>query len=196
MALLAATLAGTLLLQGCKATDPVPEHMRPPPGHGPFTGTVADWPLWFAWHKFGIHCYSVQSCRVEYGGMSQELDRPRPSFESLGRPIDKVLHAGRGPIKNFPPPARVRWVSRDGTSLEASVDIATIFADRLVRHTVAREDVMEDADIPYPGIILVVDDRTISIYMSTWIPLKESLAPGNPVGNLHTGVVFVHSETY
>lgn len=196
MALLAATLAATLLLQGCNATDPVPEHMRPPPGHGPFTGTVADWPLWFAWHQWGVHCYSVQECHVLYGGIHSGTEHPRPSLESFGREIDKVLRAGNGPIRNFPPPAKVTWISRDGTPLKADVDIAAIFSDRLVRHTVPREEIMENADIPYPGIILVVNDRTISIFMRTWIPLKESRIPGNPLGNVHTGAVLVHSEIY
>lgn len=196
MALLAATMAATLLLQGCNATDPVPEHMRPPPGHGPFTGTVADWPLWFAWHQWGAYCYSVRDCQILYGGIHHGTEHPQPSIESLGYSLEDALWAGNGPVRNFPPPAKVAWTSLDGTRMAADVDIGEIFADRLVRHTVPREDIMENADIPYPGIILVLDDRTISIYMSTWIPLKESRFPGNPVGNLHTGVVLVHSQTY
>lgn len=210
MALLVAIVTSIALLQGCKAAKettperaatPAPEpneHMKPPPGHGPYTGTVADWPLWFPWHKFGTHCFSVQGCRISYAGIPNGTGRPRPSFESLGRPLEKVLHAGNGPVKNFPPPAQVTWTSQDGTPLTASVDMAEIFADRMVRHTVPREDIMERATIPYPGIILVVDDRTISVYMSTWIALKESRTrdANNRLGHLHTGIVLVHSETY
>jgi hypothetical protein len=90
----------------------------------------------------------------------------------------------------------VTWVSADGTPLEARVDIGAIFADRLVRHTAAREDILENSNIPYPGIILVVDDRTISVYMSTWMALKEPTNPENPRSNQHNGVVLVHSQTY
>ena len=80
--------------------------------------------------------------------------------------------------------------------LAASVDMAEIFADRLVRHTVRREDILENSGIPYPGIILVVDDRTIRIYMSTWMSLKHRTDPDNPYSDHHSGVVLVHSETY
>lgn len=184
------------LLQGCNATEPTPAHMKPPPGHGPFTGTVADWPLWFAWHKFGTHCFSTQSCRIVYDGRPHGSERPTVAFESLGRPLDKVISAGIGPIKNFPPPAVVTWVSHDGTPLEASVDIAEIFSDRMVLHTAAREDILEDSNIPYPGIILVVDDRTLNVYMSTWIALKKPKRPENPRSNLHVGVVLAYSRTY
>lgn len=214
VALLIVIVAGAAMLQGCRTGEQAPgtpaeaatasapatknEHMIPPPGHGPYTGTVADWPLWFPWHKFGAHCFSVQGCRISYARMPFGTGRPRPSFESLGRPLEDVLRAGNGPVRNFPPPAEVTWTALDGTPLAASVDIAEIFADRMVRHTVVREDIMENATIPYPGIILVVDDRTISVYMSTWIALKESLPKeqGKLAGQLHTGIVLVHTQSY
>ena len=195
-AFLAAVLTGATLLQGCNAVEPEFDPMTPPPGHGPFTGTVADWPLWFAWHQFGTHCFSTQSCKILYAGRPHGVERPGPSFESLGRPLDKVLRAGRGPIRNFPPAAEVAWVSTDGTRLTANVDMAEIFADRMVRHTVPREDILENSNIPYPGIILVVDDRTVSVYMSTWMALKAPKNPENPHSNQHSGVVLVHSRTY
>lgn len=213
---LAAFLTGAVLLQGCGAAEPVevqvalqaqaPDaeagpgrvyaHMIPPPGHGHYTGTVADWPLWFPWHYFGSHCFSVQECTVDYARLPNAGGTSRPSFESLGRPVEKVLRAGSGPVRNFPPPAKVTWRSQDGTPLTASVDMAEIFADRMVRHPVPREDILENSYIPYPGIILVVDDRTISVYMRTWIPLKELRDPDNPYSNQKTSVELVHSRTY
>ena len=195
-AFLAAVLTGATLLQGCNAVEPEFDPMTPPPGHGPFTGTVADWPLWFAWHEFGTHCFSVQSCMIIYDGRPHGSDSPRPTFQSLGRPIEKVINAGIGPIRNFPKPAEVTWVSRNGTPLTASVNMAEIFADRMVRHTVPREDILENSNIPYPGIILVVDDRTVSVYMSTWMALKAPRNPENPHSNQQSGVVLVHTRTY
>lgn len=194
--LLVATALGVALWQGRDVVEQVPEHAAPPPGHGPYTGTVADWPLWFPWHYVGISCFDVDGCRVIYGSLPLWRDGPQPSFESLGRPIDKVLRAGNGPVRNFPPPAKVTWKSKDGTLLTASVNMAEIFADRLVRHPVPRKDILENSFIPYPGIILVVDDRTISVYMSTWIPLKVLRDPGNPYSNQQSSVELVHSKTY
>ena len=196
--LVLATALGVALWQGRDIVEQVPEHMTPPPGHGPYTGTVADWPLWFPWHRFGSYCFSVQRCNVSYAGLPGESERPQPSIESRGRPLEAMIRAWAGPVRNFPPPAKVTWVSEDGTPLEASVDVAEIFSDRMVRHTVAREDILENSHIPYPGIILVVDDRTIGVYMSTWIPLKESRRgdPRSAVGAVHTGLILIQSKTY
>lgn len=195
-----ALVTGALALQGCRAEEPVYEHMIPPPGHGPYTGTVADWPLWFPMHQFGAYCFDTQRCEVRYAGFQHggPDEKLQPSVESFGRPIEDILRTGWGPYPNFPEPAQVAWTSLDGTALTASVDFAEIFADRMVRHTVAREDILENSYIPYPGIILVVDDRTISTYMSTWLPLKKSPSQDSESreGRVHTEVVLVHSTTY
>ncbi|MBJ7576053.1 hypothetical protein [Luteimonas sp. MC1828] len=195
-AFLATVLTGATLLQGCNAVEPEFDPMTPPPGHGPFTGTVADWPLWFAWHQFGGYCFDTQRCEIRYANDWHGSDRPQASVESHGHPLEKMLRAGNGPIRNFPPPAEVTWVSLDGTSLTASVDMAEIFADRMVRHTAKREDILEDSFIPYPGIILVVDGRTINVYMSTWMALKELKNPDNPHSDQYSGMVLVDSKTY
>lgn len=198
--LLVATALGVALWQGRDVLEQVPEHMTPPPGHGPYTGTVADWPLWFPMHKFGAYCFDTLRCEVRYAGFQHggPDERSQPSIESFGRPIEDILRAGWGPYPNFPEPARVTWTSLDGTALVATVDVAGIFSDRMVRHTMAREDILENATIPYPGIIVVVDDRVIRVYMSSWIVLKESRGGDseNRASDLHTGVVLVHSETY
>lgn len=196
LALAVAVAAGVVLVQGCNVVERTPDHMKPPPGHGPFTGTVADWPLWFAWHNFGGYCFDTQVCEIRYSGGSHGSDRPQPSLASYGRPMDRIIEASSGPIKNFPPPAEVSWVTRDGVALQASVDIGEVFADRMVRHTAAREDISEGSNIPYPGIILVVDDRTISVYMRTWMALRKPTDPANPRSNQYSGIVLVRSMTY
>lgn len=187
-------ILSSALLPGCGSTTP--DNMKPPPGHGPYTGTVADWPLWFIEHKFGAYCFDTISCVVTYAGFAHGGDSSQPTIESLPRPLEQVVRAGWGPYRNFPAPAKVRWTSSDGTQLEAAVDVAELLADRMVRHTVAREDIKEGTSIPPPGVILVVDDRTISTYMSTWIALKEPRDPANPHSDLHTGLVLVHTKRY
>src|SRR3546814_16765589 len=73
--LLAAALAA-VAMTGCHSTmtsahDPspagseaVPPNMVPPHAHGPFTGTVADWPLWFVRHESGVSTSSPYGGRV------------------------------------------------------------------------------------------------------------------------------------
>lgn len=173
------------------------DQMKPPPGHGPYTGTVADWPLWFVRHRFGSSCFSVQRCVIDYAGLRKESSSsPRPSIDSLGFPLEKILYGSHSAIRNFPGPADVEWVTMDGTRLRASVDFATIFEDRMVRHHTAREDIPDQVYIPDPDIVLVVNDRTIDVYMRAWIPLKEPKFPGRPHSNFNYEAILVSSETY
>src|SRR3546814_3019306 len=109
--LLAAALAA-VAMTGCHSTmtsahgpspagsDAVPPNMVPPPGHGPFTGTVADWPLWFVRHNFGARCFDTQSCEVLYNGFPHGSDGPSPSVASYGRSLDKLLTASFLSIAN------------------------------------------------------------------------------------------------
>lgn len=183
------------LLQGCeKRFDP----MEPPPGHGPYTGTVDDWPLWFVQHRFASKCFSVHDCTVSYAGQRIEkmTTGPRPSVESLGFPLEKILSGSISGIVNFPPPAKVDWVAMDGTHLSATVDMAEIFKDRLLVHSTPREAILEHGTIPPPDIVLVVDDRRIDVYMRTYLFLKELRDPTNPHSNFRSEVVRVHSREY
>ena len=192
------------LLTGCQSAmstsanspDDAASSITPPPGHGPFTGTVADWPLWFIAHDFGAHCFNTQSCSIIYRGFHHGSDQPAPSVESYGRPLEKLLSAGRGPIPNFPPPAAVTWRSKDGTPLSAEIDIGEIFKDRLIRHNVKREDIPETASIMNPGIILEVNDRTINVYMQAHISTKQLQKPGNKYSDFRNDLIKVFTRTY
>src|SRR3546814_3638445 len=94
--LLAAALSA-VAMTGCNSTmtsahdpspagsDAVPTNMVPPPGHGPFTGTVADWPFWVARHEFGVSTYSTNGCKVIYN-----------NFLRVNEP-DDVLHSSSEP---------------------------------------------------------------------------------------------------
>lgn len=195
---LAGILSAVVMLCACDVRGHEElDHMKPPPGHGPYTGTVADWPLWFVRHGFGSSCFSVQHCVVDYAGVRKESSRsPLPSIESLGFPLERILYGSHSRIRNFPGPASVEWVTVDGVRLSASVDIARIFADRMIRHSTAREEIPEDVYIPEPEIILVVNDRTIDVYMRAWIPLKEPKSADRPLSNFNYEAILVSSETY
>lgn len=186
---------------GCQAT------MSTPPSSGSsaelpeggYTNVGAEWPLKFKGHYFGAHCFDTQSCTVHYRGFVHgSEDRPSPPVVSYGRPLEKLLTAGRGPIPNFPPPAEVTWRSKDGAPLEAQIDIGDIFKDELIRHNLRRDEISEDGIGPgaLPGIILEVNDRTINVYMRAHISTKALQVPGNKYSDFRDDLIKVFSRTY
>src|SRR3546814_11645959 len=97
--LLAAALAA-VAMTGCHSTmtsahdpspagsDAVPPNMVPPPGHGPFTGTAADWPFWFVRHAFGVSTYRTYGCKLLYNHfrrVTEPADVLQSSSDALGR---------------------------------------------------------------------------------------------------------------
>src|SRR3546814_875135 len=188
---LAAALAA-VAMTGCHSTmtsahdpspagsDAVPPNMVPPPGHGPFTGTVADWPLWFVRHEFGVSTYSTYGCKVIYNNfmrVNEPDDVLQSSSEAIGAKYPNNMRAGYSSIANFPPPAIVTWRSKDGTPHHAEVDIGDIFKDRLIRHNLQREEISETSSISHPGIILEVKSEErrvgkecVSTCRSRWSP--------------------------
>jgi hypothetical protein len=142
---------------------------------------VRQWPIRFDSHKFSVHCYDTYGCHVEYDDIEQRddpADELRPSSVGYGPDYQRNWGGGHGMIRNFPPPAQVRWRSKDGIAHETEIDIAALFADEMVRHRVPREDVanMVDGEYQYePSIILEINDRTIRVWMRAWIPLKREV---------------------
>jgi len=183
---------------GCHATmSTLPPSSTPTESpEGGYRNVEAEWPLKFRAHYFGAHCFDTQTCVIVYRGFRHGSDDPAPSVSSYGRPLDKLLSAGRGPISNFPPPARVTWRSKDGTPLEAEIDIGEIFRDELIRHHVAREDALDPASSGTPGIILEVNDRTINVYMREMIALKKPRFPDRPHSDFRDDLIKVFSRTY
>ena len=207
---LAAALAAAAMT-GCHSTmtsahDPspagseaVPPNMVPPPGHGPFTGTVADWPLWFVRHEFGVSTYSTYGCKVVYNNfvfVDEPDDELQSSSEAIGAKYPNNMSASYSSVANFPPPAVVTWRSKDGEPHRAEVDIGEIFKDKLIRHNLAREEISETASIAHPGIILEVNDRTINVYMRARISTKELQIPGNRYSDYRDDLIRVFSRTY
>ena len=114
----------------------------------------------------------------------------------MGDKYPANLGASHLAIRNFPPPAQVSWRAKDGTSLQAQVDMAEIFKDGLIRHNLKREEISEAGSIPSPDIILEVNDRTINVYMRAYIPTKEFQIPGNKYSKHRNDLIKVYSRTY
>ena len=193
--ILAAPLS--LALTGCQSAMSSSPTSSPDPSDGSYSNVNPEWPLKFRAHYFGAHCFDTQHCEILYRGFPHGADSgPSPSVASYGRPLEKLLSAGRGPIPNFPPPAKVTWRSKDGTSHEAEIDIGEIFKDQLIRHNVAREDATDIPTSGMPGIILEVNDRTINVYMRAIIATKELQKPGNPHSDFRNDLIKAFSKTY
>lgn len=195
-----ATLALSLIMTGCSSAmtsrAPIASIAKPGEKREP-----VEWPLKFQVHYFDAYSFSTRGCKVYYGNMWRRLDSEdelRVSSDQLGEGYPGVLAARMGPIPNFPKPAKVSWVSQDGASLEAEVDIGEIFSDELVRHNLRREDVSPGGPGPgvMPGIILEVNDRTINVYMRAHISTAELQEPGNRHSNFRNDLIKVYSRTY
>ncbi len=196
--LVVAMVAASIATTGCQGMATTTQDAGADRSSRP-DNTVADWPLKFVQHSFGAFCYSTYGCHVEYGRRlvkSDPEDELKLSSESLGDRYPRNLGAGWLGIANFPGPARVRWRSKDGTAHTAEVDIGGIFEDGLIRHEVPRDDVREGVSIGNPEIVLEVNDRTISVYMRSFIPTKALQEPGNPRSGHRDDVVRVWSRTY
>jgi hypothetical protein len=156
-------------------------------------------PLKFKEHAFSSRCYNTIGCRVLYAKVYEtihekdEVSPPPPT----NYPNNLNGSGGIIGIINFPPPAIVTWRSLDGVAHEAKIDIGSIFRDQHVLHHVPEQDIpTETAAFSGVDIILVVNDRTINVYMKTTIALKVPRNPSNPLSNSVHETNLAYSHTY
>lgn len=189
-----AIVASALTTTGCQSMAAIS-------GESPSTsatsaqGDVREWPLRFMRHNFGIAPYAVQECTVLYADRPH-TSGPRPRLEDVHPNSLKAKTANHLMIRNFPPPAVVRWKSLDGTALEAEVDIGEIFKDELVVHNTPRDEASERTPMVNPDVIMEINDRTINVYMNAFISLKQERIPGNQHSNFRSELVLAWSRTY
>lgn len=194
----AAVLAASLATTGCQGMAMTTQDVASSDPSRP-DNTVTDWPLKFVQHNFGARSFSTYGCTVDYNGfrhLSEPDDELQPALTDAHPNALKNASAGYLGVMNFPGPARVSWRSKDGMPHETEVDIGGIFSEQLILHDVPREDIREGVSITNPAIILVVDDRTISVYMRAFIPTKELQIPGNPHSGHRDDLLLAWSRTY
>ena len=138
--------------------------------------------LHFKLHSYGGFCFNTYECKVVYAGLAQPNTPPgklRPSFESVGGEEFLKTMGGSGHIniKNFPTPAKVRWRSKDGTSHSAEIDIGKIFKDERIIHHLPLRDFPHSPETTGRDvtILLIVDDRTIKVYMLSEVNMNYYL---------------------
>lgn len=196
-------MLATTLLCACQSAMSSDRDFGPYPGapniDRRYTGTVADWPLFFIKHNFSTQCFDTQYCLVKYGSMPSEHREPTSSIASVGKNYPGILTgAVRIGIDNFAGPVEVTWRSKDGTPLEARIDFEDLFKDRLVPIPpgVERDEIPEKIGIGQTTIIVEVNDRTVNVYTSTHIPMKEEQITGNRYSTNNDDLVRVFTHTY
>ena len=179
--LLSLSIVGPLFLSGCQMNQQTPSLST-----SGTTTAVAD-PnsipvLHFKFHSFRGLCFDTLGCKIAYAGLAVPNFGPNeklPSFAEWGGEKSLKLAGGGGHIniKNFPTPAKVRWRSKDGTSHSAEIDIGKIFKDERIIHHMPLHDFPRPNDprssAVDPTILLVVDDRTIKVYMLASLTIKN-----------------------
>lgn len=131
----------------------------------------------FTSHGVATACANTYGCTITYGSLAHG-DR---DSSVLSPPLRKDLltssMSGEIGIKNFPDPASIEWRSSDGIPHRAMLDIESIFKDQVMVHSVPVSAV--DRVSKSPEILIVVDDKTIRVYLKTFVWLKEPAIPGN-----------------
>lgn len=162
----------------------------------PYTGTVADWPMFFKRHLFGAVCFDTRGCAVMYDGQDHGTATETPSADSVPPQRYNALMVARyGDLPNFPGPANLRWRAKDGSEHTAEIDFAEIFKDGLIRHNVPREDVSEGVSMGFTHVLVEVNDRTVNVYTRTMIPTKREQIPGNKYSFFRDELIKVYSRS-
>ena len=187
------------MISGCHPamTSPIAQSAVVPAADRPYTGTVADWPLFFKRHLFGAVCFDTRGCEVMYDGRDHGTAEETPAAASIPPERYRALMVARyGDLPNFPGPAELRWHSKDGGEHTARIDLAEIFKDGLIRHTVVREDIADDVSMGFTHVLIEIDDRTVNVYTRTMIPTKREQIPGNRYSFFRDDLIKVSSQTY
>jgi hypothetical protein len=186
--LCAATL---LLMTGCHpamSTQSDSSHAQ--------TSDSSMFPLRFVKHDFQVFCYNTIRCHVIYNDFNFKAEeRPSPPPPSADY-RDHWPFASYLGIRNFPPPAEVNWTSLDGVAHTAKVDIGAIFKDERVLYNVPDAEIPDRSWGGEPGILLEVNDRTISVYMKAFIATKTEQIPGNKDSDFRDDVILAWTHTY
>lgn len=163
-------------------------------------------PLHFKRHNFQAFCYNAIGCHITYNGHQflPLFGEPNPDSYVSPPPSspnyrDKWPGRGHMSIPNFPGPVQVSWKSMDETEHHASIDFSSIFEDGLIWHKVPKSDMADFFSGPYagsPDIFVEVNDRTVSVYMSMFIPTKSEQIPGNSHSSFRNDVLLVWTKTY
>lgn len=149
---------------------------------------------YFYGHAIATACGRVFGCRIEYAGIYQRDESEAVFLPPLSRDVlknPKGMHIG---IDNFPKPAIVSWKSSDGVAHQAAIDIESIFKNQRFLHLASAEEIFRIGKMPV--IFLVVDDRSIRVYMKTTLILRREQIPGDRMSMVREDVVLAFNKEY
>jgi hypothetical protein len=157
-------------------------------------------PLRFKLHNFEALCYNAIGCTVFYNGRYQETNGPTDvSPPPSGQDYKNSWGSVELGIRNFPPPAVVKWKSMDGIHHEAMIDIGKIFKNELIWHRLTKDQMTDFYRGPVagaPDIYLEVNNHVINVYMAMFIPTKTEQIPGNKDSNFRKDIFLTWSQSY
>jgi hypothetical protein len=135
--------------------------------------------LKFSSHSFAIFCYGgISDVCIDYAQSRHDLTSAGIMPEKRPQDEDRYPSGTSGSYVPFAGPITARWKTRDGNSLEASVDLDTIFPERAVNHGQDPNLIHRADPFVIPPIILIeVDDRTVSIYLLAKLRLDNPAGP-------------------
>ena len=172
------------------------------------------WPLKFHSHNFDAICFNTLECSIVYNRRqfgTRKVDRdgvvehtpsgtpPSDSWRDRWTGRDGIVPVDG---RTFPGPVALEWMSLDGVQHAASLDLDELFADRLVLHRVARDEVGEpwlDAKTINPispDILVEVNDRTVNIFMRAHVTTEAEQIPGNDRSHHRRDLMLAWSHTY
>lgn len=186
------------------------ETIVPQPGTPYTVATVHPIPgsyrVQFREFNFAALCYSTRNCSVvldhhEHTRLSMNVVKPAPHAEPGKDYRDNWGLATYIGIQNFPKPAVVEWTSMDGSEHKAEVDFATIFKDQWALNNVPADEAIVTGRAPWgpdamPSVFLEVNDRTINVYIKTFVATKAEQIPGNKYSNAREDLILVWTHTY
>lgn len=146
-------------------------------------------------HNFGSACFDTLKCRVQYKNRydTKEDEPTEPLTEAARGNL-----SGRWLLDDLPSVARVIWESKDGVSHDESIDIGAIFRSRLIRYAGDMDVTEVNLDVPpaSPDIILVVENRSIHVYMKAHISLLDPVDPNNRLTNFREDLVIAYTQEF
>ena len=130
-------------------------------------------PLTFKKHGFAVNCYSARDVQVIYGYIANSSYSCGAGKIARAKRVEdeKRYWGGTGGIPAFTGPAKIHWYSKDGAEHAYQLSLDEVFKGKKILHTEDPTRIAQYNPPTEPIIIVEVNDRTLNVYMDTFIYL-------------------------